>query len=251
MPVQEFLEFLEGHAAVALQGDQHPGIDGAAAGSHGEPVESRVSHGRGDAVAVLHGAQAAAVAEVEDQQPRGRSAARAFRGNPGHMLEVEAMEAEAAVPRGVQVPGNGVAARHLRHRGVKGGIEAGDLRQAGRRGPQRVDRIEAEPVVQRRKRTQRIELAQAVRRNARGSGVSSAAVNDAMAAGGEMFGQNPPFAQRRQDPVERRGMPGFGRQFDRGARSLAVDGESRLRADPFGLAVPGGLKSLEDGELER
>ena len=68
------------------------GIDRAAARSHHEAVDGGESHGRGDAAAVLHRAQARAVAEMGEDNPLVRKVRRELLEPRSEELIREAMK---------------------------------------------------------------------------------------------------------------------------------------------------------------
>ena len=72
--------------------NDHPGIDGAAAGAHHQAVDGGEAHGAGHAAAVVDGAQAGTIAEMRDDQPRGRKSGRHAAQFGGDELVGQAVE---------------------------------------------------------------------------------------------------------------------------------------------------------------
>ena len=73
MPVDEVLDRRGVHAVMLHHVQDDAGIDRPATRSHHEAVDGGEPHGRRDAAAVLHRAQARAIAQVgEDDPPAGK-----------------------------------------------------------------------------------------------------------------------------------------------------------------------------------
>ena len=69
MPVNEILDRRGVHAVTLHHVQNRAGVDSPAARTHHQAVDGSEPHCRGDAAAVLHRAQARAVAQVSENDP--------------------------------------------------------------------------------------------------------------------------------------------------------------------------------------
>ncbi len=109
-------------------------VDVPRAGAHDQPLHGRQPHGRVDAAATAHGADAGPVAEVqEDQVGLRERLAQQLGSATRDKGEGDPVEAIATNPVAL-APGtwHGVGVRARREAPVKGGVEDGDVRYVGK-----------------------------------------------------------------------------------------------------------------------
>jgi hypothetical protein len=179
--------------------------------THHQTVERGIPHGRGDAASVPYRAKAAAVPQVEREQAlRGRRPCPLGEGRRD-VLEVQAMKTEAAIAGRMQLRRQGEATGDIRHGRMKSGVETGDLRHAWSCDDHRLNGIQPEPVVQRRKFPQGVDLGKAFRIDYGGGDEARTGVHQPVAAGGEFGGLNAACAKRLQYPRQGLAMARGGR----------------------------------------
>ena len=124
-----------------------PGIHRARARPHHQPFERREAHRRIDALAVADRGQRTAVAQVAGDHAL-RLRAQDFGRPPRDVLVADAVKAVAADALLQPVVRAGIDVGGGRQRGVKGGIENRDLRDAvAQLSFDRFDQVEFQPVV--------------------------------------------------------------------------------------------------------
>ncbi len=179
--VQRLLQRRDVELPAPEQVQQRIGRDVPAARGHRQPRQAREAHGRVDAAAIEHRAQAGAAAQVRGDHPARLRFERAHA--VGDVLVGQAVIAAMMDARAAHGLGQRVGARRLRHRQVERRIEAGDLRQPGHQGRDRPRAAHVEGLVRglhgrlRGQRLQHLDV------EAHGPRVARAAEHHAMSGG--------------------------------------------------------------------
>ena len=166
--------------------DQNAWIDGAAARAHHQAVDGSEAHRAGDAAAILHGAEARAIAEMrDDDAPLGH-----FRRNfsqPARDIFIgDAVKAVTPDSLLGIFSRDGESLRDRRLAAMEGRVETGDLRQLRMGGPYRPNDREIMRLMQRRERNEGGEPLDDVVRKQQRRGIFAPAMHDAMADGGDV-----------------------------------------------------------------
>ena len=136
------------HAFFGEQVEQHPGIDLARPRAHGYPVERGETHRAFDAAAVGQGAHGRAAAEMSDDDSARRHAWGDLAQAPGDVFVRQTVETVSPDTLGVEALRNGKVVRNRTVAVMKGGIEAGNLKQFRSTHQQRPDRCEVVRLMQ-------------------------------------------------------------------------------------------------------
>ncbi len=161
------------------------GVDGAAAGGHDQAVECGEPHGRAHAAQTPQTAQAGAASQMRHDDGALRALAQQRRQFVGDGVVRQAMKSVAFEAFVVPVARDGVAAGEIGLRGVKRGVEAGDLRHIGQAGGGGAHPGEPWPLMQRGEAAQGVEGGAHGRCDALGRCEGGAAMHDAVGHGGD------------------------------------------------------------------
>ena len=127
--IEQLLDPIDAHSALALEIKDHSGIERAAARAHRQPIERGEPHCGVDALPVAHGAKAGPGAEMGDDDPSTRHARVSFAQGGSDVVVGKPVEAVAPDPGVMQFARQPKALRDLWLVMMEGGVEAGDLRQ--------------------------------------------------------------------------------------------------------------------------
>ena len=217
-----------------------PGIEGAAARAHRQPVDRREAHRAGDAAAGGQRAHARAVAEVQDDAAAARRLRVELRQDRCDVLVRQAVEAVALHAGVVQLAGQGEHLRELRLGAMERRVEASHLRQLGPALEQEPDRRQVVGLVQRRERNELRQVFQHRAVDAHRLGVLEPAVNDAVADARELRHRRASRERtRRCAGARRRGRAGCLRPRTSGRRRWRRPDPSRRSAARCGWPRPG------------
>ena len=131
--VQEMLDAIDRPALLLLQPQDDAGVQRAGACAHRQAVERGEAHGGIDAAPIDHGAHRGAGAKMGDDNLAGGDFGRLGFHRTGDIGVGQAVKAVAPHAFLIQRVRDGEAVRHGRMAAMKGGIEAGDMRHAGKR----------------------------------------------------------------------------------------------------------------------
>ena len=179
-PIDQGFEPVGIEVVNAHQVDKHPGIEVAGARAHDHPAGGREAHAGVDGHAVLDRADAGAMAEVGDHQPRGRASGAELLHDRLERQPVETVALQALLAQLARQRQN---ARHQRHAGMKRGVETRDLRQPGEVLAGEPNERQCGRHVQRRKRRGAIEQVQHRGVDSAMTAQQRPAVHDAVADG--------------------------------------------------------------------
>src|SRR6185312_6059379 len=149
-PVEEVFHLLHRQAASLLQIENDAWVQRARPRPHHQPVKRAESHGGVDAPAPAYCAQARAVAEMGDYDALLGQIGSYFPQTVRNVFIGKAVETVTANTLRLIFAWQREAGRDKRHRVVKGGVKAGDLRQVRTRGGNSTDRRDVMWLVQRR-----------------------------------------------------------------------------------------------------
>ena len=192
MLVDEVLDRRGVHAVMLHHVQDDAGIDRPAARSHHQAVDRGEPHGRRDAAAVLHRAQARAVAQVSEDDPPVGKLRRELLQARSEELVGEAVKSIAANAFLREAPRQGERLRQIGLGAMEGRVEAGDLRYLRRGHHDRTDGGEVMRLMQGRERLEFGEVVEHGLGHPHRRGVVETPVDHAMTEGDN----RPSFEQR-------------------------------------------------------
>src|SRR5712692_10718479 len=148
--VYQALEALRVVALFFEEIEEDAGVEVAAARAHHEASSRRESHGGVERPSVAYRRHARAVAQVGDDDTRGRRAGKRLHD----VFERDTVKAEAADSLVPQRARQREALGHFRHLAMESGVEARHLRQARKPASRGLDAIDFARKMQRRERDQ-------------------------------------------------------------------------------------------------
>lgn len=179
--VEELFEFVGAEVGSAKEMQEHAGVEVAGAGAHDDAAGGSETHGGIHGTTVGEGGDAGSVAEMRDERTRRKLIAESmdngFAGN-----SVKAIAADAGRP---EVFRKRKARSDFRQRAMESGVETGELRNLRELKLCFVDEGERDGNVQGREGCSGFQLLQDLRGEALMFPQRRAAVDDAVADGGE------------------------------------------------------------------
>ncbi len=178
--IEEILDVGRRHAFFGNQIEHDARIDLAGPRAHRQPVERGEPHGALDAAAAVERAHRGAAAEMGDDHPLRRNVRRDFRQDARDIFVGQTVEAVAPDAFGIETLRDRVMIGQRAMAAMKGGVEAGDLRQIRETGQDRTDRRQIVRLMKRRQRNVAFQSRQYVLIDPDRPVVVRAAMHDAM-----------------------------------------------------------------------
>jgi hypothetical protein len=182
LPVNQIVNLLCGHALMAHEVEQEPGIEIAGSGAHDQPGGRSKRHGRVDAFPVANGRHARPRAEVRENQPAAGNVPAGDARELTHEERVgEAVKSIPPDPSCLVASRNGQHAGNRGHVDVKRSVETGHLRHPWEPTKEGADQRDFPRQVVRIEVADSSQVLDQLRGDAFGPDMAGAAVHDAVA----------------------------------------------------------------------